>query len=149
MTSIVAPPVSRPFVKTYPINSASRDYTTEDGVRISFPCYIDCNLNQRKELLNGVRQACYQPSQVEATRSVSGITVENSSTRQAEVEAFIGMSIDVLRSVLFSRGGLAADLLFKLQAVTGIEFVSDKDITAAFKQRQAQVKECKSSLTFN
>lgn len=149
MTSIAAPAVHREYLKTVPINSSSRDYTTEDGVRISFPTYVDANLNQRKELLNGVRQACYQPASAEASRSVSGITVESSSTRQAEVEAFIGMSVDVLRTVLFQRGGLSADLFFKLQAVSGIEFVTDKDITAAFKARQKQVLDCKKELTFN
>jgi hypothetical protein len=147
MTSIAAPSVSRPFIKTVPINSSSQDYSN-DTARISLPCYIDVNNNDRKALLNGVRQACYQPSAAEATRSVSGISVESSSNRQAEIESFLGMSIDVLRTVLFQRGGLAADLFFKLQAVSGLELVSDKDLTAAFKARQTQVKECKSSLSF-
>lgn len=146
--SIAAPTVSRPFVQTIPINSSSQDYSN-DTARISLPCYIDVNNNDRKALLNAVRQACYQPATSEATRSVSGISVETSASRQSDIESFLGMSLDVLRTVLFQRGGLAADLLFKLQAVTGIEYVTDKDITAAFKARQAQIKDCKASLVFN
>jgi hypothetical protein len=55
------------------------------------------------------------------------------------------MSLDVLRSVLFARGGIAADLFFKLQAIAGEEYVTDKDLTAAFKQRQSQLKDCKAN----
>lgn len=148
MTSISAPPVHRQYIRTVPINSSSQDYSNETA-RISLPCYIDLNNNDRKTLLNGVRQACYQAAPAEASPSVSGISVQSSSNRQGEVEAFLGMSLDVLRTVLFQRGGLAADLLFKLQAVSGVEFVTDKDLKEAFKQRQKQVLDCKSSLVFN
>ena len=68
---------------------------------------------------------------------------------QPQVEAFLGMTIDVLRSVLFTRGGLSADLLFKLQAITGIELVTVKDLTAAFKARQAMVKTFVEETKFN
>ena len=146
--SIAAPAVSRPFVKTVPINSSSQDYSN-DTARISLPCYIDITNSHRKALLNAVRQACYQPATSEATRSISGISVQNSASRQSDIESFLGMSLDVLRTVLFQRGGLAADLLFKLQAVANIEYVSEKDLVAAFKARQAQIKDCKASLVFN
>ena len=146
--SIAAPAVSRPFVKTVPINSSSQDYSN-DTARISLPCYIDITNSSRKALLNAVRQACYQPATSEATRSISGISVQNSASRQSDIESFLGMSLDVLRTVLFQRGGLAADLLFKLQSVAGVEYVSEKDLVAAFKARQAQIKDCKASLVFN
>ena len=48
-----------------------------------------------------------------------------------DVESYLGMSLDVLRTALFSRGGLNIDLALKLQSVTGIELVSLKDIKSA------------------
>ena len=45
-----------------------------------------------------------------------------------------------LRNALFQRGGLDVTLCLKLQSITGVEIVSDKDFTAAFKEKQALVK---------
>ncbi|MDC0325917.1 hypothetical protein OAL60_00595, partial [bacterium] len=122
----------RPFVKSTPINSAANDPITSTGVRISMPLYIDLNNAQRKDLLNGVRVVISSGYSSRSTQTQSGLQVESASSSESEVESFLGLSIDNLRSVLFSRGGIPADLLFKLQAVAGLEFVSEKDLTAAF-----------------
>ena len=148
MTAIAAPPVHRNWDERRVLNYAGADYNTEDGVRISLPLYIDVPNTKRKELLNAVRSVCATQFTTQPANT-HGITVVNSQTLQPKVEAFLGMTIDILRSVLFSRGGLQADLLFRLQAVTGIELITDKDLTAAFKARQAMVKDFKKEVTFD
>ena len=130
----------RSYVKSVPINSAANDPCTSTGVRISMPLYIDLNNAQRKDLLNAVREVISGGTSSRSTQSQSGLIVESASSSESDVESFLGLSLDNLRSVLFSRGGLPADLLFKLQSVAGIEFVSEKDLAAAFKHRQTFVK---------
>ena len=63
------------------------------------------------------------------------------SVDASSIPSFLEVDIQGLAS---GHSKYAADV--KLPA--GVELVSDKDLTAAFKQRQAQVKECKSSLSF-
>jgi len=149
MTQAISYPSKvRNFQKTVALNSAANDPMTSDGVRISMPLYIDLPNTLRKELLNGVREVIAGNYTTSETQTQSGLTVSTPSSLESEVEAFLGLSIDNLRNVLFSRGGMPADLLFKLQAVTGIEFVSEKDLTAAYKERQAFVKKWKKDHTF-
>ena len=150
MTTIHAPTTSRPFQRTAPINSAGNDLLTDSGVRISTPLYIDLPNSLRKELFNGVRTACTAPSDARtATASVSGISVEESSNRAPDVESYLGMNIDTLRAVLFSRGGLPIDLVLRLQAVSGLVFVTEKEINAALKKRGTIIKTYISDFTFN
>ncbi|QNI75606.1 hypothetical protein [Synechococcus sp. MVIR-18-1] len=49
------------------------------------------------------------------------------------------MQPDVLRGVLFQRGGLALDLIIRLQQVAGMEVLTEADIKKAFSARQKSV----------
>ena len=72
---------------------------------------------------------------------MSGLVVEEVTNLTAEVEVYLGMTLETLRtSVLFQRGGLPMDLVLKLQHLTGIDAITDKEIATAFKSRQASVK---------
>lgn len=113
------------------INSGFNDKVNENGVRISLPCYIDLTTAQRKQLLNGVRDACAAVQTTTQSKTASGLTVETPTSAVNDVESYLGLSLDMLRNALFSRGGLTVDLALKLQSVTGIELVSVKDIKAA------------------
>lgn len=141
MTAIAYPTTVRRWDKNRtPLNAAANDYYNEQGIRFSQPVYIDLPNTVRKELLNAVRTEATRPIEVEeTTRTMSGIRTVSSSTRQGDIEEFLGMNLDVLRTVLFGRGGLQADLVFRLQQVTGLEVITAKDIKAAFKQRQTQL----------
>lgn len=140
MIQPTAPTTVRQYQQTTPINSAKNDHFTKEGIRISTCLYIDLTQSQRKELLNGIRSAASSYPITYEPPSASGIRVEERSNSQSEIESFIGMNFDTLRPVLFQRGGLPIDLVFKLQAVSGLRFVTDKDVAAAFKAKTAQVK---------
>jgi hypothetical protein len=129
------------------VNSALSDYINDAGVRISTPVYIDVPPVTRKQLFNDVRTAATRPITT-SVKSVSGITVDSFGSSQQSVETFLGCSIEVLRTIMFQRGGIAADLLLKLQAVCGYEVVSVKDIDQAFKAKLGIVKEILKNDTF-
>ena len=139
--TISAPPTYRQYKRPQPINSAASDYTTPNGVRLSAPIYIDVPTAMRKDLLTRIRDISNEFTGSEnQPATASGISVVNSSTRLPDVEAYIGMTLDNLRNALFTRGGLSVDLLLKLQSVTGVDIITDKDITALFKHRAGLVK---------
>jgi hypothetical protein len=129
------------------VNSALSDFINDSGVRISTPVYIDVPPVTRKQLYNDVRTAASKPV-TNSVKSVSGITVEQFGSSQQAVETYLGCSVDVLRTIMFQRGGIAADLLLKLQAVVGYEVVSVKDIDQAFKSKLGIVKEIVKNDTF-
>ena len=141
MTTIKAPDTVRQWQRTPAINSAANDHMTVDGVRISTPGYVDLSVNQRKALLNGVREAVQGQAVVSTPDTYSGITVETASSATSDVESYLGVSLDVLRGVIFQRGGIECGLLLRLQAVTGITYVAQKDFAAAFKKRGTLIKE--------
>ncbi|MDB4616753.1 hypothetical protein OAE23_01475 [Synechococcus sp. AH-551-E11] len=150
MTQAIAYKTSvRNFVKTPPINSAGVDPVTTNGVRISMPIYIDVPNSQRKELLNAVREVISGGYSTRSTQTQSGLQVESASSSESDVESYLGLSLDNLRSVLFSRGGLPLDLLLKIQSVAGIEVMSEKELLAAFKSRQKYVQEWMKNNPFN
>ena len=134
-----APATVRNF-QTKPLNHHSQDSYTKDGVRISTPVYIDLTQVQRKSLLNAVRSKCNEPAPVRTPVTASGISVQSSASQQAEIESFLGVSVDVLRQVLFTRGGIDIALLLRLQAVSGLEVVSVKEIAAALKSKTELIK---------
>ena len=141
MTTPVAPSTIRAYQNIPQINRHQNDYFCENGTRVCIPLYIDITTSLRKEILNAIRELANTP--IEATQqpdSITGISVVSYSTHKPDIEAYLGMTIDNLRSVLFSRGGLEVSLALKLQQVSGLDVVSDKDFTAAFKERQALVK---------
>ena len=140
MSTISAPSTVRQWNRVPPINSAANDYLNPEGIRISSPVYIDLSTSQRKELLNGVREAVQAQPNLTQPDSVSGIRVETASSATSDVETYLGVSLDVLRTVLFQRGGIECGLLLRLQEVTNITFVSDKDFASAFKSKQALIK---------
>ena len=122
-----------------PTNAATNDTYSSNGARISLPIYVDISQQDRKLILNGVRTRIYEQAPVSTPSSVSGLQVVSATNGQHEVESYLGMSLDVLRTVLFSRGGMPLDLVLRLQSVSGLEVLSEKDIKAAFKDRQASV----------
>ena len=67
---------------------------------------------------------------------------------QGEVERYLGMTLEVLRTVLFSRGGLPIDLCLRLQNVSGVEVLTEADIKKAFKERQSAVLSYLKEFTF-
>lgn len=138
--TISAPSTFRQYQDIPPLNRHQNDYSCENGTRICLPCYIDPSISLRKEILNAVRTKASELIEVEQPNSMSGISVMSSSSRQPQIEQYLGMSIDILRNVLFQRGGLEASLVLKLQNITGLQIVTDKDFTAAFKLKQSLVK---------
>ena len=86
------------------------------------------------------RQVQAQPN-VTQPESYTGITVETAGSAQSDVETYLGVSLDVLRGVIFQRGGIECGLLLRLQEVTGIQYVAQKDFAAAFKKRGTLIKE--------
>lgn len=130
------------------INSASNDHVTEQGVRISLPCYIDVPFTKRKEVLNKLRELSSNRYRSQP-HTMSGITVETFANSHVDIEAYLGMTIDVLRTVIFQRGGMEVSLILRLQEVTGIELVSPKDFTTAFKLRQDIIKSYIKEYPFN
>ena len=131
------------------INSWQNDYTTNDGARVSTPTYIDLSQNQRKLLFSAVRSAIEAHRTTSVPKTASGIVVETAGGGSTSVEHFLGITVDNLRSVVFTRGGVDITLILKLQAVTGIEVVSVADIETAYKARIALVKAFVKSNTFN
>ena len=99
------------------INNAGNDYLNEQGVRISLPCYCDLTTSQRKELLNAVRSIASGTVKSEPS-TISGLTVETASNQESDIESYLGVSLEVLRGVLFQRGGLEVSLLLRLQEAT-------------------------------
>ena len=119
-------------------NSHLNDYYTQDGTRVCLPIYIDVPMSKRKELLNGIRDAQNSETTSSKPSTVSGLTVETKNPR-SNVHDFLGMQPDVLRGVLFQRGGLALDLIIRLQQVAGMEVLTEADIKKAFSARQKSV----------
>ena len=125
-----------------PINAASNDYVTNDGVRISSPLYCDLTQQQRKALLNALRERVNNEGlETRTPNTTSGISVVTNSS-MSRIEEYLGMNVDTLRSsVLFQRGGLEISLLLRLQEITGLSFVTAKDIGAAFTSRKKLVSD--------
>ena len=138
--TISYPSKVRPYKKIVPLNSSDNDFFNDQGVRLSSAVYCDLPLTLRKQLLNEVRQLC--STKVSATKSStpSGLQVVEASSEEARVESFIGMTVDNLRNVLFQRGGLNVDLVLRLQAVTGLTFVTEKDFAESSKNKVSLIK---------
>ena len=148
MTTIAAPAVHRQWNKVKPLNHYTNDFTNTDGVRVSTPLYVDVPTMLRKQAFNAIREACSDVSD-NGEQTNNNVTVVSFSTNQPAIEAYLGMSLDVLRGVLFQRGGLALDLILRIQSVTGQTLISEKDLTAAFKQKHDIVKAYMKENPFN
>jgi hypothetical protein len=122
------------------VNSSFTDYISDSGARISTPIYYDASPTELKTLYNKVRQVASTPI-TSSVKSVSGITVDSFGSAQQAVERHLGCSLEVLRTLLFSRGGVNIDLILKIQQVIGEEVVSVKELEAAFKTKLNVVKE--------
>ena len=123
-----------------PLNSAKTDYYTEAGARFSLPLYLDLPIQQRKELLNGVREQVANSEFNDNPPTASGLTVTTTNSQFTnKVERYLGMSLPVLRQVIFQRGGMPLDLVLRLQAVTGITVMSEAEFKKAFDSRKKQV----------
>lgn len=120
-----------------PINSTTKDYFTEAGARLSLPIYLDPPMVIRKQVLNAVREAIQQSRNSSYTpKTLGGISVSTSDHTNFDIENYLGMNVEVLRAVLFQRGGLPIDVLIRLQHISGIELLTEKDIKAAFDTRK-------------
>ena len=123
-----------------PLNTSSQDFITKSGVRISAPLYANIDQETRKQWLGELRRLA-SATTVRAVKSASGLTTETASSAESNIESFLGMTLDTLRSAcLFQRGGIPVDLVLKPQSVTGIVSLTDKDVAAALKARADQVK---------
>jgi hypothetical protein len=141
MTAQPSAPVNhRQWNQTKPLNHHTRDFTTESGVRVSNPVYVDLTTTQRKDLLNLIRTRCYETIDVTQQETQSGIRTVSSANRQGEIEGYLGMSLDVLRTVIFARGGLEVSLLLRLQSVAGFEVITTKELMAGLKAKQDLIK---------
>ena len=140
MTTPSAPPTHRQWNTNLPLNHHSRDFTTEAGVRVSNPIYVDLTTTQRKDLLNAIRTRCFEPVEETQTGTVSGIRTVSSASQQPAIEGYLGLSLDVLRTVIFARGGLEIGLLIRLQSVAQMEVISQKELLAGLKSKMDIVK---------
>lgn len=121
-----------------PLNASINDTMTDDGVRVSVPVYVDLTHNQRKEILNNLRtKAAYTEY---TPHTASGISTVTTVTPTTDIESFIGMSIEVLRGVIFQRGGMPVDLVLRLQKAAGVEFVNETTIKKAFTSKQKLIQ---------
>ncbi|AII49533.1 hypothetical protein KR52_10315 [Synechococcus sp. KORDI-52] len=78
---------------------------------------------------------------IREVESATGIKVSGLTNAEAAVEGFLGVTVDVLRNVLFQRGGLPTDVVLKIQEITVVTDVTDKDLVAATKAKLAVIKE--------
>lgn len=148
--TISAPATFNQFANIPPLNRSANDVVTDSGVRISTPLYIDLPMTTRKDILNRVRQLAMEPVEAkQQPNSLSGISVSSYSTKESAICFFLGMDISNLRNTLFSRGGLEASLLLKLQSICGVQYVTEKEICSAFDARKKLVKEFIKNHTFN
>ena len=123
-----------------PLNSAACDYHSEDGVRFSLPFYLDLSQQQRKQLFNAVRTTIAATTKsTSVPKSRSGISVETFSHGEYSLEQYIGLSIDLIRTLIHSRGGIPADMIVRIQAVTGEVIVTDAQLKKAFDTRKKYV----------
>ena len=130
----------RQWAKTPPLNGAGRDFYSSSGSRICMPIYVDVPHTLRKAWLNVLRDMC-STMMTSTPSTISGLQVDTASNSTSDVESYLGMSLDTLRTaVLFQRGGLPIDLVLKLQHLTEVEAVTDKELVAAFRNRQSDVK---------
>ena len=121
-----------------PLNASVNDTTNDEGVRVSVPVYVDLTHNQRKEILNNLRaKAAYTEY---TPHTASGISTVTTVTPTTDIESFIGMSIEVLRGVIFQRGGMPVDLVLRLQTAAGVEFVNEAMIKKAFSSKQKLIQ---------
>ena len=102
--------------------------------------YVDLTTTQRKDLLNLIRTRCYETVDVTQQETQSGIRTVSSANRQGEIEGYLGMSLDVLRTVIFARGGLEISLLLRLQSVANWEVITTKELMAGLKAKQDLIK---------
>ena len=104
------------------------------------PLYINISQDVRKAWLNELRRLASSTTVREVT-SASGISTETATNFDAQIESYLGLTIDTLRTaVLFQRGGIAIDMVLKLQSMTGIIAITQSDISAALKARAQDVK---------
>ena len=123
-----------------PLNSAACDYHSEDGVRFSLPFYLDLSQQQRKQLFNAVRTTIAATTKsTSVPKSRSGISVETFSHGEYSLEQYIGLSIDVIRTLIHSRGGIPADMIVRIQAVTGEVIFTDAQLKKVFDTRKKYV----------
>jgi hypothetical protein len=122
---------------TKTLNSATLDHNTEEGIRISLPIYVDIPMGVRKTLYNSVREEATRAATVlSSPKTVSGIQVTTYQVQENSVSQYLGASLDVLRTLIFQRGGLQLDLVLRLQEVAGYEVLTKEALAKAFDERK-------------
>ena len=109
-----------------------------NGIAVSTPIYISLTSEQRKAVLNCIRNL--KTKQLihigwSKDQQDQGYRLDEDyfhAPPQTPVEELLGMSEDNLRHVLFSRNGIPERLLLRLQRITGIKLVDRTQIESTF-----------------
>ena len=107
---------------------------TAEGVAISTPIYLNLTNDQSKALLNGFRNVVAEQriamGFADTTRQTIGeLSVDTAQTPpQTQAELELGMAEESLRYALLQKGGVAERLILKLQEITGITYVTSKEV---------------------
>lgn len=126
-----------PELFTNRYGQTSPSSTTNNGLVISTPFYLNLTTDQTKQLLNAfrevVRKQRIELGYTEEPRSVGQLSVETKTqppTTKAEEE--LGMNEEALRYALFSRQGTPERLILKLSDITGVYFTTRQEIESVF-----------------
>jgi hypothetical protein len=129
--------IKKPFE---PLNAAKSDYYTDSGCRVSTVLYLDVPMEKRKLLYNALRTKVELEAFTSTPATRSGIqTVTANSSALSQIESYVGVTMSVLRGVLFQRGGVALDLILRIQEASGVEVITAKELGAALDNRKKQV----------
>ena len=104
-----------------------------NGASLSVPTYISLTTEQSKTILNAVREIIRQQrlemGHSPVRESEYGVTVETSMPSiQTPIEVEIGCDESNLRNQLFARQGIPERFIVKLQRLTGLEFITKKQL---------------------
>ena len=110
------------------------------GITVSTPIYISLPVEQRKAVLNSIRQIKTQQLMEMGWKLADqkggyrfGTDESFEAPPLTPVETELGCTEDHLRAALFSRHGMTERLLVKIQNLTGISVVHREQIEATYK----------------
>lgn len=110
-----------------------------NGVVVSTPIYISLPVEQRKAVLNRIREIKTKEliemgwTQKEQQHGFKWSEDESfQAPPMTPVEEQLGCTEEHLRATLFSRHGLTERMLLKIQKITGIRIINRADIEATY-----------------
>lgn len=114
--------------------NTTNSYSHVDGsVRIVAPLYVQLqSRGLAKNILNALRSKCAAPAG--NTTRPGGISVEHSAPNplQVEMEQRLGVSLHILRDILFSKGeGIKLDLILRIQKELDFVFIDSNLVKQA------------------